>query len=60
MSKTTKRMLAVIAIMASLFLIIGGMYLPDDFAAPAIKSVLGWSGFIVLIGGNVVLVATGD
>ncbi|MCQ5091635.1 hypothetical protein [Slackia exigua] len=60
MSKATKKMLAVIAIMASLFLIIGGMYLPNDFAAPAVRGVLGWSGLILLIGGNVVLVATSD
>lgn len=60
MSATLKKMLAVIGIIASLFLILGGLYLPDSFAAPLVKSILCWSGLILLLVGNVILVATED
>ena len=56
MSKTSQKMLGLCAIIVSIFLLIGGLYLPSDFIAEPLQGILTFAGVVLLIGGNVVMV----
>lgn len=55
MSETARKMLALLCVMLSLFLIMGGLYLPGELLGPAATSALTWAGIVFLLGGNVAL-----
>lgn len=56
MNKTPQKMLGLCAIIVSVFLLIGGLYLPSDFIAEPLQGILTFAGVVLLIGGNVVVV----
>lgn len=56
MSETSQKMLGLCAIIVSIFLLIGGLYLPFDFIAEPLQGILTFAGVVLLIGGNVVMV----
>lgn len=56
MSEATQKMLGLIAIIISIFLLMGGLYLPDGFVAEPTQTVLVVLGVVLLLGGNVVMV----
>ena len=56
MSETSQKMLGLCAIIVSVFLLIGGLYLPSDFIAEPLQGILTFAGVVLLIGGNVVMV----
>lgn len=56
MSETSQKMLGLCAIIVSIFLLIGGLYLPSDFIAEPLQDILTFAGVVLLIGGNVVMV----
>ncbi len=55
MSETSRKMLALLCVMLSLFLIMGGLYLPVELLGPVATSALTWVGVALLLGGNVAL-----
>lgn len=56
MSETSQKMLGLCAIIVSIFLLIGGLYLPFDFIAEPLQGILTFAGVVLLIGGNVIMV----
>ena len=56
MSEATQKMLGLITIIISVFLLMGGLSLPADFVAEPTQTVLVVLGVVLLLGGNVVMV----
>ena len=56
MNEATQKMLGLVAIIISIFLLMGGLYLPADFVAEPTQTVLVIFGVVLLLGGNVVMV----
>ena len=56
MNETSQKMLGLCAIIVSIFLLIGGLYLHSDFIAEHLQGILTFAGVVLLIGGNVVMV----
>ena len=56
MSEATQKMLGLVAIIISIFLLMGGLYLPDGFVVEPTQTVLVVLGVVLLLGGNVVMI----
>ncbi|WP_278590663.1 hypothetical protein [Olsenella uli] len=55
MSESTQRLFGLAVIIISIFLLIGGLYLPSGFMAEPLKTTLAILGAVLLIGGNLVM-----
>lgn len=60
MSEARKKLLGLCAVIVSVFLLMGGLYLPDSFAAESVRTALCILGVVLLIGGNLVMVIAHD
>lgn len=56
MSEATQKMLGLVAIIISVFLLMGGLYLPADFVVEPTQTALVVLGVVLLLGGNVIMV----
>lgn len=55
MNEATQKMFGLLATLFSIFLLIGGLYLPSDFIADPLRTALTSLGLVLLIGGNIIM-----